>query len=191
MGAGEMDTIWDAFGQKNPQLAGVRAEDISPGMHAPALIGKNGKRYLGMLKWGFATQNGLTINARLETIWEKPMFRQAASDGRCVLLACAYYEWRRGDGQKYRISLQNGGLIYLAGLYRPDGSFVVVTRPADAETREIHPRMPLVFPSKALSDAWLQSEADARAIRDALPEISLRAEAQGPEQQRMNFDEYE
>jgi len=120
---------------------------------------------LRAMKWGFATSKRDVINARSETVWEKPMFRSAVLERRCVVPATGYYEWMPNEGgkkTKYQFSLANEEQIFLVGCYRQDRetripSFVILTKDATPEFAKIHNRMPVVF-TREQADLWLHSD---------------------------------
>ena len=103
------------------------------------------------------------INARGETIREKPMFRDAFARDRCLVPVDGFYEWARGPGGEktpYNITGAGGAPLMLAGLWarnqrlgspgRPVDSFTVVTVPPNPLVSRLHDRMPAILPP----DAW-------------------------------------
>jgi putative SOS response-associated peptidase YedK len=105
------------------------------------------------------------INARVESLTEKPAFRTAARTRRCLVPADGWYEWaKRLDSpgkQPYFITPQDGSVLALAGLWEVWGrgedrlyTCTVVTSPAVGALHEIHDRMPLVLPPDRWA-AWL------------------------------------
>ena len=129
-------------------------------------------RYVPM-KWGFVSYDKKTIiNARSETALQKPMFKKAMLQSRCLIPASGYFEWNRGgDGGngkgkkvKYQIYVP-GEPLYFAGCYRqekgsPLRTFVILTREAVNGLEEIHNRMPVIIP-RANAEAWLYESSDA------------------------------
>ena len=94
------------------------------------------------------------INARAETLADKPYFREAFRQRRCLVPASGYYEWRLENGSKqpYFIRVKGTGLFSFAGLWSswqgPDGpleSFAVITTVANGELVHIHDRMPAII----------------------------------------------
>lgn len=95
------------------------------------------------------------INARIETIAEKPAFRQAFEKRRCIVPFDGYYEWMKTPGGKvpYRIKVTNTEIFTIAGLYEhwksPEGiaihSFTLITKNADPVIAHLHDRMPLIL----------------------------------------------
>ena len=96
--------------------------------------------------WGFEAES-LVINARFETLWERPMFRDLADSNRCLIPADGFYEWK--GRQPYYFQLPDKTLFAFAGLWR-DTRCVVITRAADRNMQGIHNRMPVIIPH----DRW-------------------------------------
>ncbi len=118
-----------------------------------------------------------TFNARAESVADKPMFRDAFRRRRCIVPASGYYEWlKTSDGkQPYFISAAEGGTLSFAGLWdrwkTPEtGEFVtsctIIVTAANALTRAIHERMPVVL-DRAHVRAWLDGTADASLLKPA------------------------
>lgn len=119
------------------------------------------------------------INARVETLRERPAFREAAERRRCLVPADGFYEWRgaRGERQPFHVALPGGELFAFAGLWErwqpPDGgaleSVAIVTTAATPSLRALHERMPLVV-DPAGYDAWLAPAArDVAVVLARLP----------------------
>lgn len=139
-----------------------------------------------------------TINARGETIFEKPTFRQSAKSNRCLVYVDGFYEHHHHNGQTYPyyIYRKNGEPMVLGGLWsewidKETGellnTFSIVTTKGNPLLARIHnnpkiqgPRMPLIIP-EALADKWLQSvdnDLDIKAIQELIvsfPEEELDA----------------
>jgi putative SOS response-associated peptidase YedK len=120
------------------------------------------------------------INARAETLADKPAFRTALRRRRCLLPADGFYEWRREPDGKTKtpmyIRLKGGEPFAFAGLWdvwhAPDGSTVpsctVVTGPPNPLVQSIHDRMPIILPRDRY-EQWLDpKEQDAAAMADLL-----------------------
>lgn len=147
------------------------------------------RRLLSELRWGLvpswardASGAARLINARVETVADKPSFRQAYAKRRCLLPATGYYEWQPAAGpdgtsikQPSFIRPADGGLLVMAGLYEfwkaPDGSWLatttVLTSAATDELGRLHDRMPLAVPRQNWA-AWLDPEfgGEPRALLD-------------------------
>jgi putative SOS response-associated peptidase YedK len=111
------------------------------------------------------------INARNETVAEKPAFRAAFRKRRCLIPADGFYEWRKIPGQRKKqpcwIGLRDQSLLAFAGLWEhwdaPDGSFIesctILTTAANAAVSVLHDRMPVILPPECF-DEWLQPGQD-------------------------------
>lgn len=126
-----------------------------------AVITNENPRKLSYFKWGLIpgwakdpSIGNRMINARAESINEKPSFRSVLGTKRCLIPADAFYEWKQnGDKVPYRIFLKNSRLFALAGLWdywrAPDGSivhsFTIITTGANTFMQNIHDRMPVIL----------------------------------------------
>lgn len=137
--------------------------------------GDGGGRALSMMRWGLVpswsreiSRTSPMINARAETIAEKPSFRAAFESRRCLVPADGFYEWRLEDGKKqpFRIGMKGGAPFSFAGLWEhwasPEGekieSVAIVTTVANARLQPIHARMPVILDPDDY-DQWLGAEA--------------------------------
>ncbi len=119
------------------------------------------------------------INARSETLAEKPAFRKALAQRRCLIFADGFYEWRTEADGKTRtpmyIRLKNGDLFAFAGLWEtwnsPDGpplqTCTIITTAANSLVRPIHDRMPAILPQASYAD-WLAPQPREAAAMVAL-----------------------
>jgi len=105
--------------------------------------------------WGFLhPHSGTTvINARYETLTERPMFRNLIAGNRCLIPADGFYEWK--GRQPYYFQLENQQMFAFAGLWLRDRC-VILTRPADTNMQGIHNRMPLILAWED-SHRWLET----------------------------------
>lgn len=113
------------------------------------------------------------INARGETVAEKPAFRAAFRRRRCLVIADGYYEWQATGRQKqpYLIELANEQPFGIAGLWEcwsaPDGtqieSCTLITTESNSLTRPVHDRMPVIIPPADYS-TWLDPHSDSPAL---------------------------
>jgi len=106
------------------------------------------------------------INARMETITEKPAFRNALKKRRCLILANGFYEWKgeKGSKQPHYIYRPSEAPFAFAGLWEiwdkeapPLKSCAIITTPAKGAVKDIHHRMPVIL-SSSYHDAWLDPE---------------------------------
>ncbi len=144
--------------------------NICPTQPVAAVTSDGGVRRIVALRWGFVPHwyerpagGPLLINARAETIAEKPAFRDAARARRCLIPATGFYEWTEEDGERqpWYIHGAQGGPLAMAGVWqvweRGDTRLVtcaVVTCAANAALAPLHHRMP-VFIAPADHALWL------------------------------------
>jgi putative SOS response-associated peptidase YedK len=148
----------------------------------PAAVGT---AELVSMRWGLVPwwwnkplkQLPASFNARAETVADKPMFLDAFKRHRCIIPASGYYEWlKRPDGkQPYFISGSDGGVLSFAGLWdqwknpetgEPVISCTIIVTDANALTRPIHDRMPVVL-DKADIGPWPNGEAGTELLKPA------------------------
>lgn len=163
--------------------------NIAPGQTIPAVRETGQGRELALLKWGlipsWAKEAGIgmkLINARGETLADKPAFRSAYRQRRCLIPADAFYEWKAVAGRKqpYCIRLADEGPFGMAGLWErwkdPSGQIVesctIVTVEANALVARLHDRMPLIMAPEDY-DAWLTAES--KALPPPVPAEAMRA----------------
>jgi putative SOS response-associated peptidase YedK len=151
-----------------------------------AVIPNDGKQALDFFVWGLIPFwakdpkiGNRMINARSETLAEKPSFRHAYRRRRCLILADGFFEWQKTPGSRkktpYYIQLESREPFGFAGLWEtwnaPDGSVVksttiITTEPNDLVAR-VHNRMPVIVPPSAY-DLWLDSHERQPAELDGL-----------------------
>ena len=103
----------------------------------------------------------LIINARAETITEKPFFKEAFKYSRCLVLASGWFEWDTNKSPYY-ISLKDNRVMAFAGLRfkkENENSFVIITSAAIGELAKLHNRTPVIIRSKFWTD-WVSSALD-------------------------------
>jgi putative SOS response-associated peptidase YedK len=156
-----------------PQLEMVPRYNIPPSELVPVVrvLAPDSGRRLDLLRWGLvpfwakdpAIGNRL-INARVETVTEKPAYREPFQQRRCLVVVDGFYEGQRQGATKQPFHLRDagGGLLTMAGLWdtwmSPDGelvaSFAVITKPAENVIADIHDRMPAIL-APVDRDEWL------------------------------------
>ena len=180
------------------QLGAVVAEgvrlrprwNLCPGEDLVIVVQAGLERRLGTVRWGFvpgfarsADDGPRSINARAESVATRPAFRDAFRRRRCVVLADAFYEWKREGRAKqpFLVRLRTGRPMVLAGLWErwrpPEGpplrTGLVITCPAGGRMAEIHDRMPVILQPDAV-DRWLDPACpDPAALLTPLPESLL------------------
>lgn len=157
--------------------------NVSPTEPVPVVVANDGERLAVPMRWGllpswYRTASGgpLLINARAESIAEKPAFRDAARERRCLIPADGFYEWQGEKGAKvaYAIRPRYGRPLAFAGVWQewrgPDGRIptcAIVTCAANATLASIHDRMPVVIGPSDFA-LWL-GEAGHGAARLMVP----------------------
>ena len=149
--------------------------NIAPTQQVLAVVGGNARR-AGFIRWGLMPQWAKSdsasppiINARAETVAEKPTFRDSLRRRRCLILADGFYEWQKmGDAKRpMRVALRSGEPFAFAGLWSmssdPEGnrisSCAIITTAANDLLRPIHHRMPVIL-SEEVEDLWLDTALD-------------------------------
>ncbi|WP_354637924.1 SOS response-associated peptidase [Kitasatospora camelliae] len=190
-------TQWDPAETLAPDYNVAPTKDVYAVLERPAKDTEVIQRQLRVLRWGLVPSwakdpsvGSRMINARVETVHEKPAFRRAFASRRCLLPADGFFEWTPlpvAEGEKprkqpYFIAPADGTLMAMAGLYefwrdrtRPDGDpaawlttvTIITTEARDAAGR-IHDRMPLAI-DPADADAWLDpTRTDPDELRSLL-----------------------
>lgn len=125
--------------------------EIFPTDKAPVLIQQKGRIKPEAVVWGFPGFHGkgVIINARAETVPEKPTFRNCLESKRCVIPSSGFFEWSHtGPKTKYQFNLPDVGVLYMAGLYQDFGDkrcYVIITTEANESMAEVHKRMPVIL----------------------------------------------
>jgi putative SOS response-associated peptidase YedK len=148
--------------------------NIAPTQPIAAIWEQMGRRTVQLVRWGFVPtwvkdprEFSLLINARAESMLEKPSFRDAVRSQRCIIPADGYYEWMKtpdGGKQPYYITQASGQTMAFAGLYSqwagPNGEEVdtalIVTVEPNLEVSSIYERMPAILHGAAI-DGWLNT----------------------------------
>ena len=157
--------------------------NIAPSQLAPVIrINETGERSLDQIQWGLVphwlkdkASSSMFINARGETIHQKPAFRSAFRRSRCLVPADGFFEWKKmaGGKQPYFISLTDQPLFAFAGIWDRVSrekelleSFSIVTCEPNELVSEVHARMPVILRSRDY-DTWLKSD-DQGQLQDLL-----------------------
>jgi putative SOS response-associated peptidase YedK len=138
---------------------------------------------LSALRWGLvpfwakdAAIGRRLINARLDSLADKPAFREALTRRRCLIPASGFYEWgvdAAGKKQPFFVRPRGEPLLAIAGLWErwrapsaePLETCVIVTTEANATLAPIHDRMPVVL-TRAAQDVWLEARSDVATITE-------------------------
>lgn len=167
----------------------VRSANIAPTDRARVLLETDGRLVIRRHTWGLIPPwskgpqgAARMINARIETVADKPSYRRAVRTARCLLPADGWYEWRVGpQGRRpYLVSRADGEPLWLAGVWarwHPPGggpaiaSAAVLTGPAPSQLEWLHERAPLVV-GDSFRSRWLAADgSDPRPVLDTLASI--------------------
>ncbi|MGI9427689.1 MAG: SOS response-associated peptidase, partial [Bythopirellula sp.] len=159
--------------------------NVAPTSQVPILRVNQGQREPVAARWGlippWAKDEKIsysTINAKAETVHEKPAFRAAFKRKRCVVLADGYYEWTgpKGDKQPHYIRMADDRPLVFLGLWenwRDNISCTIITTEANPQLEHLHSRMPCITAVDSDSiDLWLDPEfEDSSYLRSLLKPV--------------------
>jgi putative SOS response-associated peptidase YedK len=159
--------------------------NIAPSQEVPVVRSRDSGRQLVMLRWGlvpsWAKIGYRMINARAETLAEKPSFRNAFKQRRCLILADGYYEWKANGKQKqpFFIHRPDNRPFAFAGLWeswrgpkderleKPLETCTIITTDSNELTSDIHDRMPVILQNEEL-EFWLDPQFQGRETLEAM-----------------------
>jgi putative SOS response-associated peptidase YedK len=163
-----------------------RRYNVAPGDDVLAVTtDRDGRRRGEMLRWGLVPSWAKTpdtglkmINARVETVTERPAYRRAFERYRCLIVADGFYEWRPAPGgpkRPFHITRTDGALFAFAGLWSiwhaPDGGTLrtctILTRAANSAVAPLHDRMPVILDRRNES-LWLDTTTPADSVDEML-----------------------
>lgn len=187
------------------------AYNIAPTQNVAVIRGaeEGGQRHLDRLRWGlipfWAKDKSIgarMINARGETVAEKPAFRQAFKKRRCLVIADGYYEWKKTAAGKmpFHIHLLEHKPFVFAGLWErwdkgdsPIESCTIITTSSNELTSDVHDRMPVILPPDE-QKVWLDESTECEELveliqtypsdqmeMDAVSQFVNNVRNQGPE----------
>jgi putative SOS response-associated peptidase YedK len=169
----EKDEIEDRFEIHIDPAMFVKNFNAAPSQILPIITNEEPEQ-ASFHKWGLIPHwakdesiGNKLINARGETIAEKPSFRDAAEKRRCLVVTDGFYEWQRSGSEKqpYRITLSDESLFTFAGLWEswnaPDGrdvrTFTIITTEPNELMNPIHNRMPVML-TPEMEKVWISDE---------------------------------
>ncbi|MFS0781827.1 SOS response-associated peptidase [Bacillus sp. 1P06AnD] len=159
------------IGSAFPEEEYKRSYNIAPSQEVAAIINDGSQNRLGFIRWGLVPSwakdekmDYSLMNARAETITEKPSFRASFEKRRCLIIADSFYEWKKTDGTKspMTITLKENHPFGMAGIWdcwkRNDGtklySCTILTTSSNSFMSDIHERMPVIL-HREDEEAWL------------------------------------
>lgn len=169
-----LQEIAERFRVKVPDFEFHPNYNAAPTQMLPVIISERDETKIELMKWGLIPSwaedmsfGSKAINARAETITEKPSFRKAIKERRSIVPVNGFYEWQKtGNGkQPVFISLKSEEIFALAGLWEiwksKEGkvvrSFTIITTEPNELTASIHDRMPAIIPINEVN-IWLSNE---------------------------------
>lgn len=178
-----LDTLKKSYQLEEITCDVTPSYNIAPLQPVLAVIRHDGNR-LGRLHWGLVpswakdrTMAAKLINARAETVADKPSFRSAFKRRRCLILADGFFEWKADGSQKqpWYFSLSTVGPFAFAGLWdtwKGDGdaayhSCTIITTAADESVQPVHHRMPVILTPEAHAQ-WLDPQNQDSARLNAI-----------------------
>lgn len=175
-----------AFGVSETVRDSGPSYNVAPGQPVPVIVERGGVRRLDAFRWGLVPPwakdlsiGDRLINARAETLAEKPSFRKAFAQRRCLILSDGFFEWKADGRSKkpYHITLERGGVFAFAGLWErwisqedPGEiySCTIITVEANEFMRSLHSRMPVILEPEA-QGPWLdEKNRDTQALQKLL-----------------------
>lgn len=176
-----IDDLGNRFRVFNPMMGARSKFNVSPAREMPVIVRRE-QDEIALMHWGLVphwAEDSRTalrpINARAESLEEKPLFRSLLRNGRCLVPASGFYEWKKEGKRRvpFYIHLPESPLFAFAGLYDtwqgPDGTpvltYTIITCEPNELLAEVHNRMPVIL-SRKDEERWLSR--DPSRIRDLL-----------------------
>ena len=176
--------------------------NAAPTQNLPVILNED-ERHIQLLRWGLVpfwaedpAIGSRMINARSETLAEKPSFRTPLKKRRCLVLADGFYEWQKTPDGKVpmRITLKTGEPFAMAGLWEtwkePTGdllrTFTIITTSPNDLLEPIHNRMPVILPREHEA-IWLDNDADQGIWLDMLRPYPAELMTAYPVSKRVNY----
>lgn len=182
-----IDEIQQAFAVDAVKTDLAPSYNIAPTQAVAVIVqSPKGKRGLVQLKWGliphWSKDPGIAsklINARSESAFEKPSFKESWRKRRCLIIANGFYEWQKGSKTPLYVRFTDQSLVAFAGLYdfwqaSPEtekiASCTILTTQANAKISQFHERMPVVLNPEQIS-LWLDPYQQDLALLQSLMNI--------------------
>jgi len=165
----------------------IPSYNITPSQFSPILLGEANSRIVKKMKWGLIPNwsknesiGSKMINARSETLTEKPSFQNLIHQKRCVVISDGYFEWKRENNGSipFYIFHPENKLLPMAGLWTTwespnkttTHSYTVITTTPQKELSHIHNRMPVILNPMSI-DEWIQCESTSlnQAMANLIP----------------------
>ena len=181
----DLSAIARDFIVPNVSVSFSASRNVCPGDQILAIVRRGNHNAIALFQWGLIpgwcmdpSIGAQLINARAETIIEKPSFKNAFANRRCLIPADGFFEWKKEGNKKipYYFFLKSGKPMVFAGLYerwiapdrKPVDTCTIITTAANDLVAPIHDRMPVIVPKEAQS-LWLDMTIkDPSKLQDIL-----------------------
>ncbi len=187
-----IDDLGNRFRVYNPMIGARSRFNIAPGNEMPVIVRARGENGIAVMKWGLVPYRAMEIasaprpiNARAESLAEKPMFRPLLASRRCLVPASGFFEWKKEGKWKvpFWFRFPDEPLFSFAGLFdtwqEPDGkhlsTYTIITCRPNALVAKIHDRMPVVL-SRKNEERWI---SDGPIPSGSLGEIARSLSGRG------------
>ena len=117
-------------------------DDVYPGSDVLTIVPKENKVTLDVKRWGIPLNKKKLINARIESLNDKPFYADIKNN-RCVIPVTSFYEWN--DSKRYEVQHSEEDLVYLAGIYNDKGEMLILTGCSENELAKLHDRSPVIL----------------------------------------------
>ncbi len=198
----EIEGLGTRFRATSVQLDFTPRYNVAPGQIMPVVVRAGGENSLEMMKWGLIPSwakdpriGNKMINARAETVLEKPSYRKPLQSKRCLVPVSGFYEWQdTGQGKvPYHINLKDEAIFALAGLYDqwldPHGeridTYTILTTSANSFMERLHHRMPVILHQQA-EDIWLDPATPISRLVTLMSPFEPEKMAAAPASLRVN-----
>lgn len=178
--------------------------NIAPAQIVPVIVAHAAARELVAMRWGLvpdlSQQPAGYVNARLETVLEKPAFRDAVRSRRCLVPCDGFIEWESAAGAKHPhwFRMADQSQFAIAGIWQPanpasnrhESTFAILTVPANPDLARLHDRMPAIL-SRSASARWLDSTMEPRAVLSLLGPLSAGSLVSCPVSPKLNSPRFD
>lgn len=156
--------------------------DVTPAMNGIVLTKSSGSSEIVKateMFWGLVGKDKkLVINARAESVFDKPMFSGSMEQRRCIMPAAGFYEW---DKEKNKVTFfrKDKRPVYLAGFYSLSDnkdSFVILTTAANESMIAVHDRMPVMIEKEQVKDWLYDTEKAKKLLAVPMPQLDSNRE---------------
>lgn len=176
----EFATLKARFGVKKvPEM--VARYNISPTQSVPAIL-SSAQEEISLPLWGIPRQGGkgFHFNARAETVFELPSFKDSFEAGRCLMIADSFYEWKKPNNDPFRLRLKAEGakerLFAFAGIANESGCCMITVAP-NKLVASVHDRMPAILRKEDEKDYLKLPARDALELLMPFPAERMEIDA--------------